>query len=345
LLFQKDIKTELVIAVPNSIGEFKDILFEDEIRYVTKLNNELYYNLTDHSNPTDLVLTLLDSDGYIIEEPNKKTGEQVIKPFKLPNATFAENTSKYVSDVTLNTDLTTLAVKRVTNYKGINKTRNISNALQYTTYMLNDFRNYEGDDPTDKMKSRELENYENAVKALKDEYKEAKPEYVKKEIQNDLGKKVVFKNFTLDSDGRTAKKQDLTFTEEFEVQSMTRKAGKKILVNLAGLVGSQLQFKKEERERKNDIDVDYARAIEWVINFKVPAGYTVEGLVEHNKKIDNEIGLFECGATETNGTVTISIKKIYKKATFSKTKWSEMLQFIDAAFNNSFRNILLIPTK
>ncbi len=343
LLYQQDIKTELVIAVSNTIGEFKDILFDDEIRYVTKVGNDLYFNVTDHSNPGELNLSLLGSDGYIIEEPNKKTGEQVIKPFKLPNATFAENSTKYINEVSLNADMSALAVKRVSTYKGINKTRNISSALQYTTYMLNDYKNYDGDDPTDKMKSKELEQYEDAVKALKDEYKESKPEYVKKQLQSDFEKKVVVKNFVIDSDGRSIKKSNLIFTEEFEVQNMTRKAGKKILVNLAGLVGSQLQFKKEERDRKNDIDVDNARSIEWVISFKAPAGYTVEGLKEHNKKIDNEIGLFESVATEVNGVITLVIKKVYKKATFSKAKWSEMLEFIDAAYNNSFKNILLKP--
>jgi len=126
---------------------------------------------------------------------------------------------------------------------------------------------------------------------------------------------------------------------------MVRKAGKKLLVNIPGLVGSQLQFKKDERTRNSDIDVSYARALGWRINFKIPEGYTLEGLNELATSIENEIGTYKCNATQANGTATIEIRKIYKKANFPKSKWSDMLAFIDAAYNNSFKNVLLKPTK
>jgi hypothetical protein len=122
-----------------------------------------------------------------------------------------------------------------------------------------------------------------------------------------------------------------------------RKAGKKYLVNIAGLVGSQLQIKKEERVRKYDINVGYARTLNWTINFKVPNGYTVEGVKELKTNIDNETGAFTCDAEEQNGIVILKIKKIYKKATNPKDKWPAMLAFIDAAYNSSFKYILLKP--
>ncbi len=345
LLYQKNIKSEMVISISNSIGELKDVLFEEEVRYVTKIGNDFYFNFTDHSNPSELVENLLGSEAYIIEEPNKKTGEQVIKPLVLPNATFENNTAKLNMDVSLNADLSALVIKSISTYKGINKNRNINNALKFTPYILDDYKYFEGKDPTEKMNGRELDKYNEDVKLLKKEYKEAKEELVKKDLQNDFGKKVTYKNFSIQSDGRSLKKQDLTYTEEFELQNMVRKAGKKLLVNVSGLVGSQLQFKKEERIRKNDIDVDYARSLDWTINFKIPAGYTLEGLEELKTNVDNEIGTYQCSGTQANGVATILIKKIYKKATFPKTKWNDMLAFIDAAFNNSFKNLLLTPSK
>ncbi len=115
------------------------------------------------------------------------------------------------------------------------------------------------------------------------------------------------------------------------------------MVNLAGLTGSQLQIKKEERERKYDIDVRYPRAFNWTINFKIPDGYTVEGLVELNKTVKNEAGGFSIAAKEANGTVVITISKMYKVKIISKDKWNDMLAFIDAAYNSTFRYILLNP--
>ncbi len=86
------------------------------------------------------------------------------------------------------------------------------------------------------------------------------------------------------------------YKEEFELNDFVRKAGKKYLVNLTGLMGSQLQIKKEERSRKYDIDVRYPKTYAWYIQFKVPPGYKIEGLTELNKAIDNETGSFKLSA-------------------------------------------------
>lgn len=345
LLFQKDIKSDLIITVSNSIGDVKDILFDSEIRYVTRVGKDYYFNFTDHSNPGELIENLLGSEGYVIQEPEKKTGNQSIQPVKLPDAAADQNTALYEINAALNTDLNTLTISRTTTYKGISKNRNIRDALNYTSYMINDYKNYGGNNPTDGMREREEEEYNKMLRTLKERYTEEKPKFVKQELQNEFGKKITYKNFSIASDGRTLKTTELKYTEEFELQGMVRKAGKKLLINIPGLVGSQLQFKKEERTRNTDIDVSYARALGWKINFKIPDGYTLEGLPELAASINNEIGNYSCTAIQENGSATIEIRKIYKQATFSKTKWNDMLAFVDAAFNTSFKNILLKPVK
>ena len=345
LLYQRDIKSDLIISVSNNIGELKDVLFDNEIRYVTRVGKDFYFNFTDHSNPGELVESLLGSEAYLIQEPDKKSAVQVIQPIKLPDATFEQNTALFEINASLNPDLNTMAISRVSSYKGISKNRNIGDALKFTPYMVTDYKYYNGNDPTENMKAREEEQYSNMIRTLKEKYKEEKPKFVKDELQKEFGRKLTYKNFTLNSDGRSMKTLDLKYTEEFELPGMVRKAGKKILLNLPGLVGAQLQFKKDERKRNNDIDVDYARTLIWKINFKIPEGYTLEGLTELAANVDNEIGTYVCTATQANGTATVEIKKVYKKATFSKTKWNDMLAFVDAAFNTSFKNLLLKPSK
>jgi hypothetical protein len=345
LLYQREIKSDLIISVSNNIGELKDVLFDSEIRYVTRVGKDYYFNFTDHSNPGDLVESLMGSEAYIIQEPDKKTKTQSILPLTLPEALADQNIGLFELNISLNPDLNTLAVSRTSTFKGISKNRNISDALKYVSYMLTDYKYYDGIDPTDKMRAREEEQYSDMVRALKERFKEEKPKFVKQELQKEFGKKVTYKNFEIASDGRSLKNNDLKFTEEFELQGMVRKAGKKILINIPGLVGSQLQFKKDERTRNSDIDVSYARALGWKINFKIPDGYTLEGLTEMATNIENEIGTYKCTATQANGTASIEIRKIYKKATFTKSKWNEMLAFVDAAFNTSFKNLLLKPIK
>ncbi|HPH83877.1 MAG TPA: hypothetical protein PLC48_00405 [Ferruginibacter sp.] len=342
LLFQRDIKSELIITISNSVVGLKDVLFDQEIRYVCKVNNDLYFNITDHSIPGELVESLVGSEAYIISEPTKK-GEQEIKTFTLPNTTVNDNSSSFTMNASLTKDMNSIAVSRTSTYKGITKTRQISDALKYTTYMLDDYKNYGGTSPTDKMRSVEEEQYNKAVKALKDNFKEEKPEFVKSQLQNEFSQKVKCSGFTIGSDGRTLKTKDLVFTEDFELPSMIRKAGKKYLVNLSGLVGGQLQIKKDERVRQHDINIGYPRSLSWIIRFKIPDGYSADGLRELNVSVDNEAGAYSSTAEEKDGEVILKVSKMYKQANLPKEKWSEVLAFVDAAYKNSFKYILLKP--
>jgi len=342
LLFQKDIKTELVISVSSSLGKLSNVLFDQEIRYVCKLNNNYYFNYTDHSNPSDLVENLLGSEAYIIDQPTKQN-TQNIKPVTLPDAGFQDNVSDFTINASLDTGINILSVSRTSTFIGISKARSITTALKFTPYMLDDYKYYGGASPTEKMKEAQEEEYNKTAKALKEEFKEAKVELVKSDLQSEFHQKVAYKNFSISSDGRSLKASKLIFTEDFELPGMVRKAGKKYLVNITGLVGSQLQIKKEERVRKYDINVGYARTFNWVINLKIPAGYTVEGVKELKVNVDNETGTYTCEAEEQNGVIILKIKKVYKKANSSKDKWSSMLTFIDAAYNNSFKYLLLKP--
>jgi Domain of Unknown Function with PDB structure (DUF3857) len=343
LLYRRDIKSDLLITTGNNIGKMKQILFDREIRYIIRVNNKLYFNVTDFSNPGELDETLLDNDAYIIAAPARKGGQQDIKPATLPTTNAADNLAEVSINSELSPDMKTLLVARTSTYKGIHKAKNIANALKYTPYMIDDYKNYGGYDPTSKMKSREVEDYMNSVKVLKDEFKKEKPDYVKDALESEYNAHVNNVHFNLISDGRTQKKNILSYKEGFELSDFVRKAGKKYLVNLAGLTGSQLQIKKEERERKYDIDVRYPRTLTWSINFKIPEGYTTEGLTELNKSVDNETGTFSIKAKEENGSVVIDIQKVYKARRISKEKWNEMLAFIDAAYNSTFKYVLLKP--
>jgi hypothetical protein len=343
LLYQRDIKSELIISIGNNIGQFKDILFDQEIRYIIKSNNRFYFNCTDFSNPGELEESLLNNDAYIICQPDKKTKKQDIKPYTLPGTDAKDNTAEFTVNAELSADLKSIVVSRTSSYKGIQKAKASNNALKYTSYMFDDYKNYGGNDPSEKMKAKQAEEYSNSLRTVKDEYKKRKPEVVKEALQGEFEQRVENVRFTLVSDGRTQKKNTLTIREEFELPDFMRSAGKKYLVNLTGLTGSQLQIRKEQRNRKIDMDVRFPKTFVWNIRFKIPPGYTAEGLTELNQKIDNETGTFSTTAQEENGVVVVNIQKIYKARNIPSAKWADMLAFIDAAYNSSFKYILLKP--
>lgn len=343
LLLQRNIKSDVIITIGNNVGKLNDVLFEEEIRYVIKVGDKLYFNVTDFSNPGDLVESLLGNDAYIIYAPAKKTGVQEIKPFTLPGTTAADNSASFAIVADLTTDMKGLLVTRTSHYKGLSKAKESPNALKFTPYMLQDYVNYGGSDPTEKMRSREAEEYTKSAKTLQDEFKKQKPDFVKESLQSEFQQPIKNTRFSLISDGRTLKKSTLSFKEEFEMPDVNRRAGKKYLVNLTGLMGPQLQIRKEERNRKYDIDVRYPKTLNWYIQFKIPAGYKVEGLTELNQSVDNETGSFTLSAKEEGGLVIISVQKVYKQKNVPSAKWNDMLAFIDAAYNSTFKYILLTP--
>jgi hypothetical protein len=209
--------------------------------------------------------------------------------------------------------------------------------------MFDDYKHYGGNQPTENMKSKQVDDYTSSVKTLKDEFKKQKVEAVKTSLESEFGEHVQNIHFDVVTDGRDQKKKVLTVKEGFELTSFVRKAGKKYLVNLAGLMGSQLQIKKDERDRTHDIDVRYPKTSTWTISFKIPEGYTAEGLTDISKSVDNETGSFSLTAKEDNGFVVMNISKVYKQKNISKDKWQDMLSFIDAAYNSSYKYILLTP--
>ncbi len=343
LLFQRKISSDLIITTSNKSGKLKDVLFDSEIRYAIKVNDKFYFNCTDHSNPDELVESLLGNEAYIIKEPAKKTGVQEIIPVVLPDATVNDNTEHY--EITAQFDLATnkMNVIRTATYTGLTKAKEIDNIVKYTAYILDDYKIYNGASPINNLRGKQLDDYYSSVAALKEEFKTAKPELVQSELDKEYRQKVKYVNFKLVSDGRSLKNQKLVATDGFEIFDIAKHAGKKILLNITALTGSQLQITKSERTRTKDIQVGYPRSLSWKITMAVPAGYTVKGLKELNTNIENAAGKFSCEATEENGNISISIVKVYKQKNMPKENWNDMLAFIDAAYNNIFKYILLQP--
>lgn len=344
LLYQRDISSDLIITTSNKSGKLKDVLFDSEIRYAIRVKDKYYFNCTDHSNPGELVESLLGNEALIIKEPAKKTGVQEITPIVLPDALVTDNTVHY--EVTAQFDLATnkMNVIRTSTYNGLTKAKEIDNIVKFTPYMLEDFKIYNGPSPLDKMRGKQIDEYYSSVAAIKEEFKTAKPELVQSELDKEYRQKVKYVNFKLVSDGRTLKNQKLIATDGFEISDVTKRAGKKILLNITALAGTQLQITKDERTRTKDIQVGFPRSLTWKITMAVPAGYTVKGLKELNTNVDNAAGKFSCEAKEENGSIIISIAKVYKQKNMPKENWNDMLAFMDAAYNNIFKFILLQPT-
>jgi hypothetical protein len=186
-----------------------------------------------------------------------------------------------------------------------------------------------------------LDNYEEKMRERKKEDKTRKLEYMKSVVEREYDNVSAYHEFKLNSDGRTWRKQDLVFTNKFDVSDMVKKAGDNLLVSIPALVGSQLFLGADERKREVDAYLEFPRSLRNVVNFTIPAGYKVVGIQSLNMNVDNPAGTFAVQASLEGDKLTILAKKIYKTTTVKKEHWPGLLQMMDAAFNFSQKKILL----
>ena len=339
LLYTRKIPSEIIVTTPNNLTSPANLLFESELSWCLRVRDKYIFKATEHSNLYDVDETMMGNNGYRLPTNSKEQTEEV----KIPDIKQEKSKSLFVVNVTVDTATKWLNIERTTTYTGIQKERNSPSVLRYTTYMFNDSRTFNGPDDYENVPDKYMDQIYTQKKAITDEFKERKPEYMEQEMEGDFGVSVNYKNFQMVTEGRTFKKPELVYKETAQVEEMIRKAGNKLLVNLPGLMGSQLQIRKEERTRNFDIDVRYPRELKWQINMTIPAGYTVEGVDELKSTIDNETGSFISSAKVENNVLIIDIQKTYKQKNISKAKWPQMLDFVDAAYNFTHKLILLKP--
>jgi hypothetical protein len=145
----------------------------------------------------------------------------------------------------------------------------------------------------------------------------------------------------LNTDGRTWRKQELNYTNKFELTDMVKIAGDNLLVAVPGLIGQQLFIPQDERKREVDAYMGFPRSLRNIINFTIPPGYKAVGVQNLNMNIDNETGTFAVQASVEGDKLNILVKKIYKQTTIKKENWGKFLEMLDAAFNFSQKKILL----
>ena len=124
---------------------------------------------------------------------------------------------------------------------------------------------------------------------------------------------------------------------------LVKKAGQNLIVEIGKFIGGQVQIEEQERVRKSDIYLDFAKTFNYTITFKIPQGYTVKGLDNLNVDVANTSGYFKSTASIENNTVIINTEKVYQKNFVENKDWTSMTEWLDAAYEFSQAKILLQP--
>ncbi|GAB2841738.1 DUF3857 domain-containing protein [Ferruginibacter profundus] len=336
-LKKKGLPAELIVTTDNSTTGMDNVIFGTELQWLVRVKNKYVFNFSANSNPFDFKDEYLGNEAYVITLGKNPTATAITLPLTTPE----ENYNNTVIEASMDANLEKTNITTTSSFKGISKHDNEGAALAYTNVYDVDYLAYYGDNDLDQLSDKKREEIDRLIFAKKEEFKKRKPEYMKRQLQNEYSNVVSYDNFTLVTDGRTFNKQELKYTEKFVLGDLTRKAGKNYLVNVPLLMGGQYQVKPEDRTRKYDIDVRYPHTLTWDINYTIPAGFTVKGLAGLNQSVENETGAFITKATIEGSVLKLNIKKIYKQTKVKKEDFGKMLEFIDAAYNFSQRKILL----
>ena len=339
LLEQKKIPHDIIVTTNNNLTDLIKVSFAQELSWLVRYNGKFYANPNDHLNPEELPVSLSNNQAISFIDDNEKA-----EPIKelLPSSDTLANLYHTLINASLDASKVNLLVEKNTETKGFLRDDINDDVLALTPYIENDYKNYDGTSMFEGLDSKAEDKAISDFNATKKEWKEEKPKMMKSLAESDYGFKVTsYNNFRLLQDGRSYKKRNLQYAESFTLEDFTANAGVDLVVPLAKLVGEQTKIKKEERTRTLPIDARYARTLKWTIIFNVPSGYTVQGLDNLTRNINNECGTFISSAKVVGSTLTVEVKKVVKAKNFDARQWPFMLEVLDAGYNFSQAKIIL----
>lgn len=334
----KKIPYDLIVTSPSNITKPENIIFRGEPEWMVRVKGKYIFNATIFSNPYDFREEFLNTPAFIISLGKNPTATPVTLPASNPDENVTTNTITATMD-TASRNMSVVLQKAVT---GLSKNFYNYQAMVYTPALDDDHRSYGGDDDVRAgAKEAALEAYETRLRERKKEDKVKKLEYMKDEFRSDFDNITAYTEFTLNTDGRTWRKQELNYTNKFELSDMVKIAGNNLLVSVPGLTGEQLFINQDEKKREIDANMSFPRSLRNIINFTIPEGYKAVGIQNLNTNIDNEVGTFAVQASVEGNTLNILVKKIYKQMTVKKENWPKLLEMTEAAFNFSQKKVLL----
>jgi hypothetical protein len=339
LLDKKKLPYEVVATSSNVLTGVNNVTFVKEIVWLIKYKNKYYSNPYDHLNPGEIPMWLSGNKAVTFSNGEKVS---TVNNIVIPMSDTATNMIHHVMKTALNADNTLLTVDEAVQAHGNLKAGMMDDILALTPFMETDHRNFDGEGMFESLSGKEKMKAEEDFIAQKKSWKEEKPKMMKEMIESDYNKEISGDvNFRLTNDGRSFKKQILTYTMNYSLKDMTAKAGNDIVLALPVLLGEHSQIKQEERTRKTDADLSYPRTLKWSISFTVPAGYTVQGLEKLNQKVTNPAGSFESTAAMEGNDLVIRVKKSYYTKYLGVPQWPQLLEVLDAAFNWSQSKLIL----
>jgi len=346
-LKKEKIDFDIVLALSRSISTAEELIMPEEITPIIRVNlsEPIYlYNINLHSHPGYISHYFEGSESLLLKL-NDKYKMDKIEPFKLPISTIEQNQSVTKLAVAFEDDqFNQLKINRQVTHSGYNKRDEQFDLLSIDDAVQEDYKYFDETSYINrvKMKKKTKNKIIPKLKAISENYKKEQKEAFKKSAMNDFDLPIEsYETYTILEQGRQSFDDPMIFKDQFQIENLTKRAGKNYLFEVGKLIGGQVAIADDEQQRDQDIFMPYPRAFLNEISIEIPAGYSVEGLEKLNIDVQNGTGGFVTTAKMNGQQLVLTTHKFYNHQFEKAAQWSDMTAFLEAAYDYTQTKVLL----
>ncbi len=347
-LINNKIPFDVIVAESRANGNINDLLFTDDITSLIRVNlkQPIYISLfDDNTNLTTINPYIENSKAYALAYSYDDKRLSKVSEITIPMSSYNENASIEKAEVSLTEDFTSFKVSKTSTYKGHSKSQRQEDLLNFYDYIGEDSKKHGTESFFVRVRNKKNKlKYKKEYDALVEKLKTKQDDYYLESLKREYELNIEDQSFTIKNTGRYEDNPDFIVDQNFTIKDeLIKKAGKNYIIEVGKLIGDQVEFTGKERERTENIYINYPKSFDNTVKFTIPDGYSVSGLDKLSKSIDNEAGSFESTAKVENNILVLTTLKKYKTNYQPNSNWNLVLEFIDAA--NQFTNEKILLKK
>jgi hypothetical protein len=259
--------------------------------------------------------------------------EGISSEFEIPTSSFDDNKNVVKSKIVFSEqDPLELKIKRTTICSGEMKDNYLNILVLYEDWdkvmrkRLLIETDFWQDIENDKSSRKYADQYRTLFEDKRKEQKELMQAEFKSYHSINSGELITY---SIKSIGTTIEEPRFEFETEYTIDGLVKKAGDNLLFDAGKLIGTQWIPTEKERKRNWDAYLSAPMSIENEIIIEIPAHYTIDGVENLNKNIDNKYGSFTSSATVDGNELRILTVKVYKQNFVPENEWNILLDMID----------------
>lgn len=339
----KKINHEILIGIPRQISSIDDLILENEITIMMKVNTpKPFYigRLDNNSIPGEIDA---DMQGIEVYTANAISLPRTwnLRKTTVPVIPAAENKSEATYALKI-TDLNEGKVEAHVTKSSMGVQRIFPQNMLMDIYDYQEEENARVLPGTDKKSKKEEEKF---VK-LKETYQAAREDRRIKNLKTIIDGDLEFEfedphNLKILQAGRFEDTPEFKYSHITTFKGVIKRAGPNYLVDIGKFIEGQATIKNEDKERKYNVYRLSAASFNNTVTLEIPEGYTIQGIEKLNTSVENATGGFTSTARIENNKLIIETKKHYKTNFEKKENWPLMVNFLDAAYEFTQKQVLL----